>query len=665
MHSLFGRYARNSLSALLCAAAVCSAGCHRNNQTSGYGIVWVTLSAEPGDFASYIVNVDSVVLTGKKVGSVTALATVERVDFTKLNDISELWGSANLPNDTYTKAVITLDYATAVINVLVNGVPQKATVLDSAGTTPTTVALTVNLDPANVLTIDPTYASTSAKRLAITFNLAASNQVNLATNPATVTVEPFMTATISAPDNKPIRVRGPLINSSVSFGTYTVYVRPFYDEVDSLGALAIFNNANTVYTISGTTYVGTAGLTALAQSSAGSTITAAYTTFEPTLTPSTTAGIFHSSYVIAGSTLEDVYTQGIEGDVIARSGNTLTVRGATLIQNTANTTSYVSTPDAMVMVGPNTIVTADGNPGLKNLTYQSVSVGQHISARGIYSLPSSGVTTVDATGNSSTNTGSVRIQSSQLYGSTVSAGAGSVALNLLSINGWPSNVFNFAGAGASTAQDPSAANYLVNTGTIAVPAGTIAGTPLWIDGNASPFGSAPPAFNAVAVSGESSVRASLRVHWTGAGTTVPFAALTATGMTIDLANASFSSGVIRVGTESIDLKSLAASPQIVPCGLSSCAPGVPTSYPTTTGLPAVYAPAFAVGNPVSSAAVTAGGSTSTATTAINAYQSFAPFVAQLTSGVITTTNPVVSFEAGGLYNRATNTFTASSISVVL
>jgi len=34
--------------------------------------------------------------------------------------------------------------------------------------------------------------------------------------------------------------------------------------------------------------------------------------------------------VVAGATLEDYYTSGLEGDVIARSGNTLTVRGATL-----------------------------------------------------------------------------------------------------------------------------------------------------------------------------------------------------------------------------------------------------------------------------------------------------------------------------------------------
>src|SRR3974390_3518002 len=131
-----------------------------------------------------------------------------------------------------------------------------------------------------------------------------------------------MTIATSAPDMKPVRVRGPLINSSVGAGTYTVYVRPFYDEVNSLGTLSIFNDAKTVYTLNGTTYVGAAGLATLSQTSAGSTMTAAYTTYEPTATPSTTAGIFHGTYVVAGSTLEDFYTQGLEGDIIARKGNT-------------------------------------------------------------------------------------------------------------------------------------------------------------------------------------------------------------------------------------------------------------------------------------------------------------------------------------------------------
>jgi hypothetical protein len=502
----------------------------------------------------------------------------------------------------------------------------------------------VTFDSAYRPSIQPTYASSSALRLAINFDLAASNVVNMATSPPTVTIKPFMTVATSAPDTKPVRIRGPLINSSIGVGTYTVYVRPFFDEANSLGTLSIFNTPNdpnaTVYTINGTTYVGSQGLSVLSQTSAGTTMTAAYTTYQPTptLNASVTAGKFNSTYVIAGSTLEDYYTQGLEGDVIARSGNTLTLLGATLQLN-SGTSSYIDTPNAVVLLGPSTIVTADDNTTLKGLDYNSVSVGQHITARGIYSLPASGVTTLDATGSSSANTGSVRLRSTHLWGSLVSSATGSAVLNLQTIENWPVSDYNFTGNGAGAV---TPATYAVNTGSLAIPAGVAVGGPLWIDGTTTPFGSAPPDFNASAINAELSVPARLQVDWTSAGTTAPFATLTNAGLTIDLNNANYSSGVIRIGSESIDLKSLAATPQIVPA--------TPFGDP---GVPAKFLPSFAIGNLTSTAN----------TTAIAVYNTFSSFVTQVPQSIVAAT-PALHFVAAGVYNRGTNTFTASSIDVV-
>ncbi len=682
MHSSFVPYARRALCALLCAGAIFAAGCHRNSLTSGYGVAWMTLSDTPGDFTSYIVNVDSVTLTGKTVGVVTAIATVETVDFTKLNNIAELWSAASIPNDTYTAATITLDYTSANISVMVDGVPQKATVEAPDGNPVTTVTVTLTFDPTNQLVILPTYASTDAQRVAIDFDLPASNIVDLSVNPAVVYVKPYLTIATSAPDNKPIRVRGPLINSSVDIGTYTVYVRPFYDEVDSLGSLTIFNSADTIYSINGSAYVGAPGLTVLSQLSAGSTLTAAYTTFEPTATPTAVAGKFNSIYVVAGSTLQDFYTQGIEGDVIARTGNTLTLRGATLVENAAEVSAYIDTPDAVVLLGPGTIVTADDSANFSGLNYQSISVGQHITARGIYSLPASGVTTVDATGTSSTNTGSVRIQSTQLWGNLVSSATGSLVMNVQTINNWPISVFNFAGTGVSTAQDASPANYAVDTGTLALPAGTAVGDLLWADGAMNAFGAAPPDFTASSVDNEGSLQveggtttcgqanfvcvpASLQVIWSGGGTAAPFATFTASGLTIDLSSTNYFSGVIRVGPESIDLKSLAATPTITPL------PPGPTGTPGgvgSAGLAAIFLPLFSVGNPATASATTttpsSGSTTTTATTALGMYNTYADFVTAVNAS-LSATNPAQQFVATGVYNRTLNTFTASRIDLVL
>src|SRR4030088_2856609 len=119
------------MSALVCAAAIIAAGCHKNHLTSGFGITWVTLSDTPGDFTGYTIVVDSVTLTGKAYGTYTPLSTPETVDFTKLNNISELWAAASVPNDTWIAASIVVDYTNANISVMVNGVPTKAKVVDS------------------------------------------------------------------------------------------------------------------------------------------------------------------------------------------------------------------------------------------------------------------------------------------------------------------------------------------------------------------------------------------------------------------------------------------------------------------------------------------------------------------------------------------------------
>lgn len=644
MHSSFKNTARK-LATWLCACTVglLAAGCHHNNLNSGFGVTWTSLTTadDVGQFTSYLVTVDSVVLNGKVNGAVTAIAVPETVDLTKLTSWSELWATASLPVDTYTSAIVTLDFTSAQISVMQNGVPVNATVKDAAGATPTTMAITVNFDPANQLILLPTLNTSNALRLAFAYELNAS-RIDLTTSPPTVTVKPFMSLATTASDTKLIRVRGPLINSSVNVGTYTVVVRPFFDEVNSIGTLSVFNDANTIYTLGGITYVGTSGLTQLSQTSAGSTMTAAFTTFEPTTTPAAgvDAGIFHSVYVIAGSTLEDFYTYGLEGDVIARNGNVLTLRGATLFANISQIVQY-QTLDAQVTLGPSTQVTADGVSTLGTLNYNSISVGQHITARGLYSLSAAGAVMLDSTGVA-TNTGSVRIQSTEVFGTVVSSAPGTLDLNLQAINNWPASVYNFAGNGVSAAQDPSAANYVVSTGALTVPTAA-PGDPLWVEGFSAPFGQAPPDFIAETVNSEATEPATLQVLWTGTGTSAPFATLTASGLTIDRANAALGSGTLRIGADSIDLVSLSTNPTIVPAAAAPAANGLP-----------LFAPVFSVGT----------GATSAASATIQSFNGFAAFVTQLTTTFAAPT-PATQFEARGFYDPTTNTFTASSIDVVL
>ena len=691
--SLF-KFGRQYAYALVCAGAVVAAGCHHNNSyQSNYGIAWTTVANGTGtygnnvQFASYVVNLDSIVLTDAVGNQYTAMATIEPVDFVKLSNIAELWGSATLPADTYVSATITLDYTIAAVALLVNGVPTPATVVVPGETTPTTVAVTVAFDPSNPLVITNSYATTNAQRLALDFDLAASNVVNLSTSPATVTVTPFFRISNAAADTRLIRIRGPLVNSNATTGTYSIYERPFYDEVNNIGTISLFTSPDTIFNIDGTTYTGgAAALAAISQLSAGVTATVAYTTFEVTPSsnngsgqPTGTAGIFSSVYSVVGGTVETNYTENLEGDVIARNGTILTMANSTVAGATVNLSQgyfeYVPasstnpTAQTQVLVGPGTIVSAEGTAKLNNLDYNSIAVGQHITAVGTFLLSSTGIFTIDAVSPTTGSTaGQVRLQSTPLFGQLQSSATGSLTLNLQTIDNLPASLFDFAGDGTGAAEDPVASAYLVDTsnaGTVDL-TGAAAGTSLWVDGYTSGFGKAPPDFlsfpnlkfppspNQVVsgVNQEAVVPASLQVIWTSPGTTTPFASSSNTSFSIDGTSAGLASAAIQIGPEVIPLSSLATAVTVAPNTVPNC---VATSK--TNPQPCV--PLFAFSTVTSAATATA-----PAETAIVEYNGFATFTAKL-SAAITAAQPVTQLAASGYYDRTTNTFTANSVDVVL
>ena len=693
VHPRLSKTLSKAASAVVCAAAIFGAGCHGPNNISDFGIAWVSVTAEPApQYASYVVTIDSITLTRSDNTVYTAVATPELVDLTQINNFAELWSSGAIPNGTYIAATITLDYTTAAIalrkgNVAVActlGAPVSGSgcaVLDAATkATPTTYALTVVFDPANQPTITPTFASTSAALMAVDIDLPGSGYIDTSTATPTVYVRPYMTIGHQPSDTKLIRVRGPLANSSVNVDTYTAFIRPFYDEANNLGQLTLFSQPSTIYTLNGVGYVGNAGLNALSVLSAGSTMTAGFTTFQPDYNPlnGAFAGRFNLQYVIAGSTLEDIYTNGISGDVIGRDGNTLTVRGATIIFTTDDTFGY-EVADCNVILGAGTLVTADDNPLLKNLTPSSIAVGDHITARGNYTQVSAGQcgtllfgvpVELDSTGTQATNTGSVRLQPNEAFGTLVSSAAGSLVMDLTSIDYWPVAAYNFAGNGVTT---PVPAAFSVNTEGLALPAGTAPGDPIWLSGYASYFGEAPPDYLSFALNNELSVQtaggslggavpttpgsggcgvgsqvcdpAVLSVNWGAGTTTTPFTSINDHSFTIDLANTKIVSATIQIGPETILMSSLPSSPTVVPTTLAS----------TET-----FAPRYSWGNPVTSTSTEIVAST----TNLKISSVFSEFASGALTGV-TSTDPALQLVARGIYDRATNTFTATAIDFAL
>ena len=91
--------------------------------------------------------------------------------------------------------------------------------------------------------------------VALNFNLAASNAVNLSAR--TVTVTPLISASTLPIDTKTVRIRGPIMSTNAAF--FTTGVTPFEGTTAGLGTLSIDPSSTTAYDINGFVAVGAPG----------------------------------------------------------------------------------------------------------------------------------------------------------------------------------------------------------------------------------------------------------------------------------------------------------------------------------------------------------------------------------------------------------------------
>ncbi len=606
MHSTVQRIV---LALALVSVTLLAAGCgKRQNYNNGYGNAFVTYTDSNGDFTSYKVIVTSMTLKRSDGTVVSGVSAAETVDFAKLSDISEMVSSTSVPVGTYTSATIALDYTNAAVFVNVNGVPTATKVVGGTGAALTTVSVVVTFDPANPLVI----AQSGAQRLNMDFNLAASNRINLTTSPITVTATPFVTVDNNPSTTKAIRIRGPLVSYNSLQGTYTVYVRPFLDEANSLGSLTLFSTPTTSYVIDNFGFIGADGITAVTNLGTGN-ITSAYTTYAP----DASAGTFTLTQAYIGTAVESGTADRIEGTVVARTGDTLTLRGATLSLRVGGFTYYPA--DATVKLAAATVVSIDGKPTATGVDKQDVSVGQQIIALG-QSKVTSGVVALDA------SAGRVRVVPSRVWGTVLAGGVGTATLDLLGINEWPASAFNFAGTGATQISD--IANYKLSTD--AVDNVTLVGLYAAGTGFVTAFGAAPPDFTAGGLAAAATLDSRLQVEFINGGSKTPFATVSSTSVIIDLADPNLGTlHALNLGPQSTDLTTLPASPTIVA---------------STTGRSS-----FAIGS---------------AAAGIKVFSKFADFVTELNT-TTTAAKSIARVVANGRYDATTNTLTASAISVVL
>jgi hypothetical protein len=524
----------------------------------------VGLTDADGDFVSYSVDVLSLKLQRANGAEVETLPQTTRIDFAQLTDLSDLLSVASLAPGDFVKGSIRLDYTNADIEVQKGTDSVKATAVDGNGNPLGVTELEIRLDGRDHLVI----TKGRAAFLAVDFNLAASNSVDVTQATPVVTVQPFIVASVQPVAEKDLRVRGPLVSVDTAASSYVVDVRPWFVASGNHGQVTVHTSSTTSFEIDGATSTGADGLKALAAEAAG-TVTLAIGTLD------TSTRDFTADTVFAGTSVPGEGLDAVQGNVVSRTGNTLTVKGAFAVHHD-HQLDFQRT--VVITVGADTKVTKAGSTG--TLDVSAISVGQSIVALGTLTEPASsggsnsgmGSSTGSATGPSAATTpstldataGRVRLQPTQLRGAVKTVVPGTLTLQLRAIDRLGIAMFDFAGTGAATTSDADPNNYEVQTGNLSL-ANLAAGEAASVIGFVTPFGSAPPDFVGATVVDHRDLPSTLGIGWGLGGTTAPFVSMDATGLVIDITNKSIGERhFILSGMQKLDILTLASGPTIAP-----------------------------------------------------------------------------------------------------
>jgi hypothetical protein len=570
--------------------------------TSDTGTLLVSITDADGDFVSYSVDVVSVTLERRGGGTVEVLPAATRIDFAQLTDLSDLLAVATLAPGDIVGGKVRLDYASAEVFVESGGQVVRATVVGENGAPLGVAELDIELAARNHLVI----TRGRAALLALDFDLAASHDVNLAGSPPVVTARPYIVAEIEPVAEKELRLRGALVSTDVAANSYTVDVRPWFRPDGAHGRVTVHTTASTSFEIDGVPATGASGLTALAAKPAG-TMTVAFGTLS-TQERRFTAGIVHAGDSVSGERVDAVH-----GNIVARDGNQLTVKGAFAVRRDRVARLHRT---VLVNVGPNTTVLKTGAFGTV-LDTNALSVGQHIVAFG--ALAESATDTIPATFDATS--GRVRMLPSHLHGVVNAAAPGQINLDLRGIDRLGIDLFDFGGTGVTAAQDANPADYEVATGTLAL-ASVTPGEAVRVVGFARPFGSAPADFEGRTVVDYREPPALLGIGWDTSGTTAPFLSMGANGLVLDLDNPSIGARhALLVGMRQVDLLTLPTSPTLAPPTTGRALYGISVGrdirlFTTFAEFNTELAAALAGGRPA--LALTASGSFDAASTTLHA-----------------------------------------------
>ncbi len=511
------------------------------------GTVMIALTDADGDFLNYTVDVVSLELETANGRIVETLPRNTRINFTDYVDLTELVTIATVPPATYVAGTIRLDYGDAEVFVEADGASKEAVVTDLGGTPLSQTELRIQLSNRDQLRV----VKGKPALLQLDFDLAASHEVDIAPTPATAASEQFIIAEVSPVDEKNIRVRGLLKEVSEDAMTYTVAIRPFHDRDGDFGEVDVHVTDDTEFEVNGEMFAGIEGLRALNAAGART----------PTVAKGTlnvAERIFTADRVLAGSSVPGVDRDAVIGNIIARDGNFLTVRGATIIPSDRRAHFH---DDVVVEVGPETRVFKDGDR-VTDHSIDSLSIGQRVTIRGDLNRAETDAATPDVLFDATP--GAVRMHITHLVGIVNTVVPGQTDITLHGIDRRRVQIFDFTGTGASQEVDADPNNYEIATGSLTL-ANFAEGKPIVAYGFPNAFGAAPPDFMGRTVIDYTDVRSALGVGWGAEGTTVPFVSIGTDGLVLDNHNEDI--GVrhhIKQGPVLIDLTALDSDTSIVP-----------------------------------------------------------------------------------------------------
>jgi hypothetical protein len=510
--------------------------CTAPKTTDVDGCTYVSLDDVTGDFLAYTVKITDLSIT-KRDGTVAKITPASTtVDFTQYTSVSEFLTLSAVPAGDYVSATITIDFSGADIESQdSSGNAVKLKPVDSSGKPLGSLTLNVNLDGDHPLGLFPG----TAHVLGIDFDLNASNTIN---SNQTVTVDPFIVASADPNTSNTQQVRGPLDGTDLATDSFTLDLKPFRSGSGDYGKVTVLGSSATSYIVNRQLFFGASGVTALAKAGK-TTAVLVQGAFD------FTHHRFEATAVLAGSSVPGGSSDAVDGVVIARNGNTLTLLGSSLYRG-SQTVSFNDT--AKVDLGSGTVVHQVGKLRTSK-TIDDISVGQRILVFGKFSSASS--SKLDASG------GFALLEFTDVDGSVqslVDAGVNSsVNLNVEAIAGRPISMFDFTG----TATDPT--NFEVALPCSCLNTGVSVGDPVIVFGFAPKFGTSPPDFRAQALTDFDLTSSTISVVWNGSGTRNAFSSIEASsGIVVNLGGSPVVDN-LREGAEVTDLGSLPSVPAVV------------------------------------------------------------------------------------------------------